>query len=215
MTARSRLFPAVRGRILICLLVMSSLTIASCSRGTSTEGAPGAPGANAGGGRAGGRGGGGGPVPVVTAQSVVKSMPVTIPAVGTAEPLATVQVRAQVTGQLSPVHFSEGQERPEGGHRCSRSTRARSRRRSSRPRRCSPATPRRRRTPSPSRTRYKDLFKRGLIPRDQFETQAANAVRARGDARSRPVAGRERPAEPAVHAHRGADLRSHRRPWRS
>ena len=41
-------------------------------------------------------------------------MPVTIPAVGTAEPLATVQIRAQVTGQLSGVHFTEGQEVKKG-----------------------------------------------------------------------------------------------------
>src|SRR4051794_30934482 len=52
------------------------------------------------GGAGGGRRGGGGPVPVVTAKAQSKSVPVTIPAVGTAEALSTVQVRAQVTGQL-------------------------------------------------------------------------------------------------------------------
>jgi multidrug efflux pump subunit AcrA (membrane-fusion protein) len=37
---------------------------------------------------------------VVTARAVSKAVPVTIPAVGTAEPLQTVEIRAQVTGQL-------------------------------------------------------------------------------------------------------------------
>jgi multidrug efflux pump subunit AcrA (membrane-fusion protein) len=44
---------------------------------------------------AGGGAGGGGPVPVVTAKVQSKSVPVTIPAVGTAEPLPTVQIRAR------------------------------------------------------------------------------------------------------------------------
>ena len=63
--------------------------------------------------------------------------------------------------------------------------------------------------------RYKELFNRGLIPRDQYETQAATASAARGDARRRSVAGRERPAEPAVHDDHGADLRPHRRAGRA
>src|SRR5438045_3574441 len=65
------------------------------------------------GGSAGGRGGargGGGPVPVVTVRAVAKAVPVTIPAVGNAEPVATVQIRSQVTGQLSQITFREGQD---------------------------------------------------------------------------------------------------------
>ena len=43
-----------------------------------------------------------------------KSVPVTIPAVGTAEPQSSVQIRAQVTGQLSAIHFAEGQSVEKG-----------------------------------------------------------------------------------------------------
>jgi len=113
-------------------------------------------------------------VPVVTAHSVAKEMPVTLPAVGTAEPLVTVQVRAQVTGQLSRVHFAEGQEvrqgdtlftldaRPfEAALRQAEAVLARD-------------TAQFKNAQS-QQTRFKELFDKGLIPRDQFETQSANA----------------------------------------
>jgi membrane fusion protein, multidrug efflux system len=41
-------------------------------------------------------------------------MPVTLPAVGTVEAISSVQIRAQVTGQLSTVNFTEGQEVQKG-----------------------------------------------------------------------------------------------------
>jgi len=101
-------------------------------------------------------------------------MPVTIPAVGTAEPLVTVQVRAQVTGQLSRVHFREGQDvnkgdtllsldsRPfEAALRQAEAVLARDTAQS--------------KNAQAQQTRYKELFDRGLIPRDQYETQAATA----------------------------------------
>src|SRR5262245_55644971 len=53
-------------------------------------------------------------VPVATALVVVKAVPVTIGAVGVVEALSKVEVRAQVSGQLSGVHFSEGEEVGEG-----------------------------------------------------------------------------------------------------
>jgi multidrug efflux pump subunit AcrA (membrane-fusion protein) len=100
------------------VLGLFCLSFVACSREKAPDGAaPGAAaagrdgGASGGGNRAGGGGrrGGGGPVPVVTAKVQTKSVPVVIPAVGTAEAMATVQVRGQVTGQLSQVHFAEGQ----------------------------------------------------------------------------------------------------------
>ena len=176
-TARSALSPAALGRFLMFILVLSSVMAASCSKGESPQppGSDGAPAGNARGGRAGGRGGaGGGPVPVVTAHSVAKSMPVTIPAVGTAEPLVTVQVRAQVTGQLSRVHFREGQDvrkgdtlfsldaRPfEAALRQAEAVLARDTAQS--------------KNAQSQQNRYKELLDKGLIPRDQYETQAANA----------------------------------------
>src|SRR3954453_8445430 len=43
-------------------------------------------------------------VPVVTARAEVKTIPVTLDAVGTVEAIATVEIRAQVTGQSLPGH---------------------------------------------------------------------------------------------------------------
>src|SRR5579871_86584 len=61
----------------------------------------------------GGRGGGGA-VPVTTALVQSKPMPVTIPSYGVGEAQQTVQVHSQVTGELSAVHFIEGQEVTKG-----------------------------------------------------------------------------------------------------
>jgi membrane fusion protein, multidrug efflux system len=176
-TARSATSPAILGRFLIATFVLSSVMATSCSREGANQQAPGAEssgGANARGGRGGGRGAGGAPVPVVTGHSVAKPMPVTIPAVGTAEPLVTVQVRAQVTGQLSRVHFREGQDvnkgdplfsldsRPfEAALRQAEAVLARDTAQS--------------KNAQAQQTRYKELFDRGLIPRDQYETQSATA----------------------------------------
>jgi multidrug efflux system membrane fusion protein len=49
-------------------------------------------------------------VPVVTATAEVKPMPVTVDAVGTAEAISTVDIRAQATGQLQQVLFAPGQD---------------------------------------------------------------------------------------------------------
>jgi multidrug efflux system membrane fusion protein len=108
----------------------------------------------------------------VTGRVQQKAVPVTIPAVGTAEALATVQVRAQVTGQLSKIHFREGQEvrkgqvlftidpRPfQAALEQAQAVLARD-----------TATAK---NSLSQQARYEDLFKRGLIPRDQYETQAA------------------------------------------
>lgn len=49
-------------------------------------------------------------MPVGTATVIQKSMPVEIRVIGSAEPQATVSVRAQITGQLLTAHFAEGDE---------------------------------------------------------------------------------------------------------
>jgi multidrug efflux system membrane fusion protein len=84
----------------------SMLVLTSCSKAPET-GAP--PPASAGRG-GGGRGAGGGPVTVMTAAVVERSMPVMLRAVGNVEASSTVEVRAQVTGELLTVNFEEGQE---------------------------------------------------------------------------------------------------------
>ena len=161
----------------LVVFLLISLSFVSCSGQKTAD--PSAPasaqgqGPAAGRGGPGGRRGGGGPVPVVTAKVQSKSVPVTIPAVGTAEPLSTVQIRAQVTGQLSAVNFSEGQEvkkgqllftidpRPfEAALAQAQAVLARD-----------TAT---QQNAQQQAARYEDLFKRGLIPRDQYETQRAS-----------------------------------------
>lgn len=121
----------------------------------------------------GGRRGGGGPVPVVTAKAQTKSIPVTIPAVGTAEALQTVQIRAQTTGQLSTVHFAEGQEVRKGQPLFTLDPRpfqaALSQAEAVLARDTATANNAER-----QKATYEDLFKRGLIPRDQYETQRAS-----------------------------------------
>jgi len=114
-------------------------------------------------------------VPVVTTHVQSKAVAVTIPAVGTAEAVSSVQIRAQVAGQLSDVHFAEGQEvskgqplftldpRPfEAALQQAQAVLARD-----------TATAR---NATAQQARYEDLYKRGLIPRDQYETQEANAT---------------------------------------
>ena len=99
------------------LIAFLTAVLAGCSSPNGAEQDPAAGGAGGGKGR--GRGAGGGPVPVVTVKVEQKAVPVNIPAVGTVEAASTVQVRAQVTGQLSAVHFAEDCQRPiDNGSRC-------------------------------------------------------------------------------------------------
>lgn len=123
----------------------------------------------------GGPGGAGGAVPVVTAPVLSKSVPLTIDAVGTAEAFTTVQIRSQVTGQLSQVHFAEGQDvrkgqalftldrRPfEAALHQAQAVLAKDTAQA--------------RNAAGQAARFEDLFKRGLIPRDQYEAQTASAA---------------------------------------
>jgi multidrug efflux system membrane fusion protein len=112
-------------------------------------------------------------VPVTTAHVVAKAVPVNIPAVGTAEAISSVQVRAQVTGQLSEVHFSEGQEVRKGQLLFTLDSRpfeaALQQAQAVLARDTATAN-----NAKSQNARYEDLYKRGLIPRDQYETQAAS-----------------------------------------
>ena len=56
-----------------------------------------------------GRGGGGGALPVAIAQATTADVPVSLNALGTVTPLATVSVRPQVTGPITRIAFAEGQ----------------------------------------------------------------------------------------------------------
>jgi multidrug efflux system membrane fusion protein len=94
----------------VVVAVAAALAIAGCSSPPATPGG----GASTGGGRGAGRGAAQGTVPVTTASVTVKSVPVEIKVIGAAEPISTVSIRAQTTGQLTRVNFTEGDEVAKG-----------------------------------------------------------------------------------------------------
>ncbi|MCX6543909.1 MAG: efflux RND transporter periplasmic adaptor subunit [Acidobacteria bacterium] len=152
----------------VASVVALPLLLAACSSSGSR-----ADGSSAGSqsGRAGGRGAAG-PVPVVTARVEQRAVPVTLQVVGTVEAMSSVQIRSQVTGQLSAVHFAEGQEVAIGQPLFSLD---------SRPflatvQQAEAVLARDTATLQNARAqqaRTETLFKRGLIPRDQNDTQLA------------------------------------------
>ena len=81
------------------------LMLVACSGGEASNASP--PGG-------GGRGGAPAPVPVTVAPVVQKSMPIEIRVIGSAEAYSTVAVRAQITGQLTSVKFTEGDDVTQG-----------------------------------------------------------------------------------------------------
>jgi multidrug efflux system membrane fusion protein len=156
-----------------CVAVALGLALAACSGQGAGEGvATGGRGGRGGGGRG---AGGGPPVPVVTARAEQRSVPVTLPAVGTAEPISSVQVRAQVTGQVAEIHFSEGQTVRKGQPLFTLDSRpfevALQQAQAVLARDTAQAQ-----NAESQQKRYEDLFNRGLIPRDQYETQRAGAA---------------------------------------
>lgn len=66
------------------------------------------------GGAGSGRSGGSGPVPVLAAQAVVKTMPVGLYGIGNVQAFSRVAVRSRITGELTRVHFQEGQDVKQG-----------------------------------------------------------------------------------------------------
>ena len=64
--------------------------------------------------RQGGRFGANAPIPVGLATAAKSNIPIVIKALGTVTPLATVTVKAQITGQLTQVEFTEGQSVKQG-----------------------------------------------------------------------------------------------------
>lgn len=114
-------------------------------------------------------------IPVVTASAEVKTMPVLLDAVGTAEAISTVQIRAQVTGQLQEVLFSPGQDVRKGQPLFvldSRPLAAAVRQAEA----VLAKDTAQARDAAAERQRSEDLFERGIIPRAQNETQAATAT---------------------------------------
>ena len=90
--------------LVIILFALVEIIVAGCAgeEGAAASGTPGN-------GR-GGRGGGAAAVPVAVGTVVRKSMPIEISVIGSAEPLSSVAIRAQTTGQLTSVNFTEGDD---------------------------------------------------------------------------------------------------------
>lgn len=154
---------------LVSSLAALPLLLSSCSSPS-----PGTNPAGTAGGRGGGRGAGE-PVPVMTGRVEQKAMPVTLPAVGTVEAISSVQVRAQVTGQLSAIHFAEGQDVQKGQLLFSLDPRPFQ----AALQQAEAVLARDTATFTNARAqqgRAENLVQRGLIPRDQYESQRASTA---------------------------------------
>ena len=81
----------------MCLAVAGSLCLGGCEKRSAAKPGPRA------------KGEGGAPVPVTVAPVQQRTTPITVPSFGTVEACAEVEVKAQVTGILMQVHFTEGQ----------------------------------------------------------------------------------------------------------
>jgi multidrug efflux system membrane fusion protein len=49
-------------------------------------------------------------VPVVVTQAIAQDFPIELRNIGNVEAYATVTIRSQITGQITKIHFQEGQE---------------------------------------------------------------------------------------------------------
>lgn len=162
MTRRQHANGAVRALIFLTGLVFAC-GLASCARGDANSAERNQ------------RRGDEDPVSVVLATAAIRTVPVTIPAVGTAEAIQRVDVRAQISGQLQQVLFRQGDDvrkgqplfafdpRPfEAALKQAEAVVARDTAQLN--------------DAQAQRDRLKHLFDRGLIPRDQMETQTASAA---------------------------------------
>jgi multidrug efflux system membrane fusion protein len=83
------------------LILLALVGLQGCGSNTADSKAP----SGKGGGR---RGDGGGPVPVLVASVTQKDVPINIEVIGNVEAYSTISVKAQVGGELTQVHFQEG-----------------------------------------------------------------------------------------------------------
>lgn len=113
-------------------------------------------------------------VPVVVAQAEKKDVPLQIKAIGAVEAYSTVQVKSQINGELTGVYFSEGQDvkkgqllftldkRPfEAAMQQAQGALARDEAQAA--------------NQASQAKRYDDLFKQGIISREQRDAQVTNS----------------------------------------
>src|SRR4051794_11502763 len=90
---------------ILLLIAIPLILFTSCSDSGSAAAAGGGAPPGKGGGR---RGGGGGDVPITVAVAAHKNVPVEVQVIGNVEAYSTISMKAQVPGQLTEVHFHEG-----------------------------------------------------------------------------------------------------------
>src|SRR5512140_1274457 len=103
--------------LFVSAALAAALASAACSGGEAVSATPSSGGGrgNAGGrGATGGPGGGSAAVPVATALVEERAIPLELTVIGTAEAFQTVQVRSQITGELTSVSFKEGDDVKKG-----------------------------------------------------------------------------------------------------
>src|ERR1700687_1306409 len=104
---RLPLGPRMRFTVRAASLIFAASLTSACTAGGQAEGT-GSPPA--------GRGSpGGAAVPITVAKVVQKPMPLQVRVIGAVEASSTVAVHAQITGELTSVHFTEGDDVKKGG----------------------------------------------------------------------------------------------------
>jgi len=93
-------------RSFVSIIFVTALLAVSCSSESRTAVSAQAPPP--------GRGSGGGGVPVAVGKVVQKTMPVDLRVIGAVEPEKTVEIRGQITGQLTSIGFKEGDDVKQG-----------------------------------------------------------------------------------------------------
>ena len=152
------------------LAIAAAIAACASNAGGAQDGSPAAR-------RQGGAGASGEAVPVATATVVEKAVPLTISAVGSVEAISSVQIHGQVTGQLSEITFSEGQDVRAGQPLFTLDERpfvvaldqARAVLEKDKAQAANAAV---------EANRYGELFQKGLIPRDQYDAQMTTSASA-------------------------------------
>src|SRR5262245_31627191 len=149
---------------LVGVSVLSGLTVAcGGSAATETGSSPG------------GRGGGTPAVPVTVARVTKKAVPLEARVIGSVEPSSSVAIRAQITGELTSVQFTEGDDVKQGDvlftldRRPLEATLKQSE--ANLERDLAQAA-----NAASQAKRYEDLAARGIATREQVDTSAANAT---------------------------------------
>jgi multidrug efflux system membrane fusion protein len=169
---------------IVLVVSLAWLLASGCTATTTASSGSG----SGGGGGKGRRGGGGGDVPVTVAKVVQKNVPVEVQVIGNVEAYSTISVKAQVGGQLTEVHFAEGDYCKKGDllfeidprpleaalaqaqANLKRDEAAVGQAEANLARDSAQA-----RYAESQATRYADLYKNGIISRDQAEQLRANA----------------------------------------